>query len=119
MDSVKSFVTSEFTNPSGDIVFRLSGWLDGKPWHSWRELEQARFAPGKPLEEGRKDGISLIDSDPKVPASQMLLIKVLRGEPVELAKNKRMPLNGPYLTDQQIDRLVELITQHYKKPPCK
>jgi len=26
----KSFVISEFTNPSGEIVFRVSGWLDGK-----------------------------------------------------------------------------------------
>ncbi|HZL45195.1 MAG TPA: hypothetical protein VFC28_03135, partial [Opitutaceae bacterium] len=27
-DSV--FVISEFTNPSGEVVFRVSGWLDGK-----------------------------------------------------------------------------------------
>jgi hypothetical protein len=26
----KSFVVFEFTNPSGEIVFRVSGWLDGK-----------------------------------------------------------------------------------------
>jgi integrase len=30
MSQVKNFVISEFTNPSGEIVFRVSGWLDGK-----------------------------------------------------------------------------------------
>jgi hypothetical protein len=92
------------------------GWKDG-PWHSWKELEEARFAPGKSAAEGLK----LID--PSAPAvSEMLLIKVLRGEQVEAAKNKRMPLNGPYFEDKQIDRFVELISQRYHipaKPPGK
>ena len=30
MEHTKSFVISEFTNPSGKIGFRLFGWLDGK-----------------------------------------------------------------------------------------
>jgi integrase len=30
MKQTNSFVISEFTNPSGEIVFRVSGWLDGK-----------------------------------------------------------------------------------------
>jgi hypothetical protein len=30
MNPNSSFVVSEFTNPSGEIVFRVSGWLDGK-----------------------------------------------------------------------------------------
>jgi len=30
MKQKNSFVISEFTNPSGEIVFRVSGWLDGK-----------------------------------------------------------------------------------------
>ena len=30
MAQAAQFVISEFTNPSGNIVFRLSGWLDGK-----------------------------------------------------------------------------------------
>jgi integrase len=30
MSQVTPFVISEFTNPSGEIVFRLTGWLDGK-----------------------------------------------------------------------------------------
>lgn len=30
MNPNSSFVTSQFTNPSGEIVFRVSGWLDGK-----------------------------------------------------------------------------------------
>ena len=30
MDHSTSFVISEFTNPSGEIVFRVAGWLDGK-----------------------------------------------------------------------------------------
>ena len=30
MSSVKNFLISEFTNPSGEIVFRVAGWLDGK-----------------------------------------------------------------------------------------
>ena len=30
MKQVNSFVISEFTNPSGEIVFRVTGWLDGK-----------------------------------------------------------------------------------------
>ena len=30
MKTLVSFVISEFTNPSGEIVFRVAGWLDGK-----------------------------------------------------------------------------------------
>ncbi len=30
MKSATPFVISEFTNPSGDVVFRVSGWLNGK-----------------------------------------------------------------------------------------
>ena len=30
MNHAASFIISDFTNPSGDIVFRVSGWLDGK-----------------------------------------------------------------------------------------
>ena len=30
MSQAPQFVISEFTNPSGEIVFRLTGWLDGK-----------------------------------------------------------------------------------------
>jgi len=30
MDHSTSFVISEFANPSGEIVFRVAGWLDGK-----------------------------------------------------------------------------------------
>jgi integrase len=30
MSQTPQFVISEFTNPSGEIVFRLTGWLDGK-----------------------------------------------------------------------------------------
>ena len=28
MTHTKAFVISEFTNPSGEIVFRVTGWLD-------------------------------------------------------------------------------------------
>src|ERR1035437_3557225 len=30
MNQATPFVISEFTNPSGEVVFRVSGWLDGK-----------------------------------------------------------------------------------------
>ena len=30
MNQATPFVVSQFTNPSGDVVFRVSGWLDGK-----------------------------------------------------------------------------------------
>ena len=30
MNPAASFIISDFTNPSGDVVFRVSGWLDGK-----------------------------------------------------------------------------------------
>src|SRR5260221_10835284 len=30
MKQVSPFVISQFTNPSGEVVFRVSGWLDGK-----------------------------------------------------------------------------------------
>ena len=30
MNHAASFTISEFTNPSGVVVFRVSGWLDGK-----------------------------------------------------------------------------------------
>jgi len=29
-EQVTKFVISEFTNPSGEVVFRVAGWLDGK-----------------------------------------------------------------------------------------
>ncbi len=31
MKHTYAFVISEFTNPFGEFVFRLTGWLDGKP----------------------------------------------------------------------------------------
>jgi hypothetical protein len=30
MKQTNPFVISEFTNPSGEVVFRISGWLDGQ-----------------------------------------------------------------------------------------
>jgi integrase len=30
MNATPSFTISEFTNPSGDVVYRVSGWLDGQ-----------------------------------------------------------------------------------------
>jgi hypothetical protein len=30
MNQATQFVISEFTNPSGEVVFRISDWLDGK-----------------------------------------------------------------------------------------
>ncbi|HTQ32024.1 MAG TPA: site-specific integrase [Opitutaceae bacterium] len=30
MNQKNSFVVSQFTNPSGEVVFRVSGWLDGR-----------------------------------------------------------------------------------------
>jgi len=30
MNHAASFTISEFTNPSGEVVFRVSGWIDGK-----------------------------------------------------------------------------------------
>ena len=30
MNQKHSFVISQFTNPSGVVVFRVAGWLDGK-----------------------------------------------------------------------------------------
>lgn len=30
MNADTPFVVSQFTNPSGEIVFRVSGWLDGQ-----------------------------------------------------------------------------------------
>ena len=30
MAQANSFVVSQFTNPSKEIVFRVSGWLDGR-----------------------------------------------------------------------------------------
>jgi len=29
MSQASQFIISEFTNPSGEIVFRVTGWLDG------------------------------------------------------------------------------------------
>jgi hypothetical protein len=87
------------------------GWTD-RPWRSWKELEEARFAPGRPASEG----LPLIDKHAKA-VSEMLLIKVLRGEQVAEAKNKQMPLNGPYFDPKQIDWLVEQISKKYNIPP--
>ena len=46
MKQVTSFVISEFTNPSGEIVFRIAGWLDGerirKNWPTRAEAEAER-----------------------------------------------------------------------------
>jgi hypothetical protein len=91
---------------------RSFGWVGDDPWHSWKELEEARFLP--PGEKG--EGLKLID--PGAPTvGDMLLIKVLRGEQVEAAKNKQMPLNGPYMEPKQINRLVELIGKRYGVRP--
>lgn len=30
MKQESAFVISEFTNPSGEVVFRVTGWVDGK-----------------------------------------------------------------------------------------
>src|ERR1700690_3936346 len=30
MNQLNPFVISQFTNPSGEFVFRVAGWLDGK-----------------------------------------------------------------------------------------
>jgi hypothetical protein len=84
------------------------------PWVSWDELEKARFSG----DDDKAGGLKLIDRD-AASVSDMLLIKVVRGELVEAAKNKRMPLNGPYLTPPQIERLVELIGKRYNKPAKK
>jgi hypothetical protein len=46
MSRTPQFVISEFTNPSGEIVFRLTGWLDGmrirKNFHSRAEASAER-----------------------------------------------------------------------------
>ena len=82
------------------------GWKGGRPWNSWRELEDARFNPT----DRPNEGLKLIDPKART-VSEMLLIKVLRGEQVEAAKNKQMPLNGPYLKPSEIDWLVERIAE--------
>ena len=48
MKQAASFVISEFTNPSGEIVCRVTGWLDGKRvrknFSTWAEAQAERQA---------------------------------------------------------------------------
>ena len=48
MNQTASFVITPFTNPSGEIVFRVTGWLDGqrvrKNFHTRAEAEAERQA---------------------------------------------------------------------------
>jgi hypothetical protein len=69
MSQVKNFVISEFTNPSGEIVLRVSGWLDGKsvrknfPTRWTQNLQQpARLGLHLP-QVRRKSGVARDQSD--------------------------------------------------------
>jgi mono/diheme cytochrome c family protein len=85
------------------------GWTDGKPWRTWEELKAARFAPGSDA------GAPLVDEKAST-VREMLLIRVLRREGVPEARSKRMPMNGPYLTEDQIQKIERFIASQMGKP---
>ena len=50
MNQATAFVISKFTNPSGEIVFRVSGWLDGKRIRKNFQTRAEAEAQGQVLE---------------------------------------------------------------------
>jgi hypothetical protein len=81
------------------------GWTDG-PWKSWAELERAQFKDGSFLITREKAGtLQQVD--------EMLLLRVLQGTSVDQARNKQMPLNGPYISESDLSRLKVMIYNHY------
>ena len=50
MNQATAFVISQFTNPSGEIVFRVSGWLDGKRIRKNFQTRAEAEAQGQVLE---------------------------------------------------------------------
>jgi hypothetical protein len=58
MNPLRSFVISEFTNPSGERVFRVSDWLDGKRIRKNFATRAEAEAERKVFEIGRRQYFS-------------------------------------------------------------
>jgi hypothetical protein len=58
MNQSAPFVVSQFTNPSGDVVSRVSGWLDGKRVHKSSPTRAVAEAERQVLEVQRLQGES-------------------------------------------------------------
>jgi hypothetical protein len=80
------------------------GWRNGQPWKTWKELKEARFAP-----PGTKPGDEIPLIDLTKPVDEMLLIRVLTSSKVAEARNKQMPLNGPYMRPEDVKKVREFI----------
>jgi hypothetical protein len=58
MNQVTPFVISEFTNPSGEVVYRVSGWLDGNRLRKNFATRTEALAERQALEVQRLQGES-------------------------------------------------------------
>jgi mono/diheme cytochrome c family protein len=88
------------------------GWANNQPWATWPDLQRARFAP--PGTDPAQAPLLVDGSMAKV--RDMLLVRALRGPGVAEAKNQQMPLNGPYLTADEIATLERFLSQQFNKP---
>ena len=55
MSQAAQFVISEFTNPSWEVVFRVTGWLDGKRIRKNRRPEAEAIAARNLLETQHRE----------------------------------------------------------------
>jgi mono/diheme cytochrome c family protein len=89
------------------------GWArEDEPWASWEVLRVARFSPEGPPGSGPL----LVDPAANT-VRDMLLIRVLRGPGEGLAKGQRMPLGGPYLTEEELDKVERFLSQQFGDKP--
>jgi hypothetical protein len=114
-DAVERWRTKNGGTCDADITRRHGdafGWKGGHPWPTWDDLKAARFAPPGSRPE---DAVPLVDEKART-VRETLLIRVLRGEGVPQARGKRMPLNGPYLEEDQIEAIERYIAGRMRKP---
>jgi hypothetical protein len=90
------------------------GWVDNNPWATWDALLVARFSPSGAAGPGD------LLVDPAAPTvREMLLIRVLRGPGVAQARGQRMPLNGPYLSESEIETVERFLSQQFNNKPIQ
>jgi hypothetical protein len=124
MNQKNSFVISQFTNPSGEIVFRVSGWLDGNrlrknfPTRAEAEAERQIFEIQQHQgETGIRTAITRLTDDQLQEAEAAF--RRLKGNPTSLLvyldfalTNYREPIQQKGLTEAATDYLAEKTKQH-------
>lgn len=126
------FIVGQFTNPSGDIVFRVSGWLDGKrvrknyPTRAEAEVErQALEIETAQADSGLRKAITRLTDEQLHEAETVF--RLLAGQKQSLTfyvdfglKNYREPENQKTLADAVTDYVAakrhELDQDHISQP---